>query len=93
VRLSSGAPIKWRSHFAKQFQQDVKKFESSLANVRRFVYGGDRHHVPTTMQMPINTPTYLGEAAVAASWFCAHAPAVDELRTDNAPALAERSAT
>jgi hypothetical protein len=45
------------------------------------------------MHITPNTPTFLAEAACAASLALAHAPASGERRTDDALALAERSAT
>jgi hypothetical protein len=48
---------------------------------------------PHTMQMTINTHTFLAEAAPAASLPCASAPIGSERRTDDARALTGRYAS
>lgn len=84
--------INYVPHYTEHYRSGAKKFETTLADIRRFVYGTHRHNADHTMLMTKNTPMFLAEAC-AASLTSAHAPVAGERRTNDAPALAGRYAT
>ena len=72
--------------FPVHYRLGVKKFKTTLANVRRFAYGA-------VVLMMNPTHTFLAEAACAATSTPAHAPVGGERRIDDALALAGRYTT